>query len=268
MAVHLIDGRYWRFALSPAGDQFFVEPYQGEWGTLRFDLGGWSFRRARFSGSLMAKDKMVAVGRQDQYGAREVIGRCEVPVGDYTLALLDVHYGSLSFNVRGNSHIDDGGRVMNLTYPLQVRRDKPGVLDLTQKAQVQFVAPTGGTRLQRGDELQVIAVLVDPQAQIMISGLRRIAREQASPVALVLIGLMIVGPLGVWFAAGRSRRRYRYLPFFSGIGLLALGGYVGGLYALNGMLHPGRPVYEEVTPQVTITRANGEKVAGGRLPFG
>ncbi len=47
-----------------------------------------------------------------------------------------------------------------------------------------------------------------------------------------------------------------------------LAGYLGGLYAWNVTRYPGRPVYEELTPQVTIARAGGEKVAGGLMPFG
>jgi hypothetical protein len=46
MAMHLIDGRYWRFGVTPGGDQFSVEPYRGDLGIIEFDVGEWFLRTA------------------------------------------------------------------------------------------------------------------------------------------------------------------------------------------------------------------------------
>ena len=270
MALHKIGDRYRRLSMTPAGDRFFVEPYAGQLGVLQLDLGGWPFRSTTFSGALLAKDKAVALGQEGPHGGYRRVRSCEVPVGDYAPVLLDVRYGPLSLGLATNGYTDGMSGVPdpNAAYTLHLRPDRPCVLDLARKGEILFAAPGRRTRLQPGAQLQVAAVLVDPKSNVVIRDVRRLPGEAVSPVALTLIGLMIVGPLGVWIAAGKSRPRHRYLPLFSGIGLLVLGAYLGGLFALNAMLHPEPGKHEALTPCVTIARANGEIVAQGAMPFG
>jgi hypothetical protein len=273
MALHKIGDRYWHLSMTPAGDRFFVEPYEGRLGVLQIDAGGWPFRRTTFSGALLARDKAVAVGQDDGRGHYRFARSCEVPVGDYTPVLLDVRCGPLAFGFSNNGYTDGmaGDPDPNAAYTLRIRPDRPCVLGLSRKATILFASPARGTRLKPGDNLQVTAVLVDPKSNAMIRALRRQPREEESRTSLALIGFMIVAPLGVWIAFGKSRQQYRYLPLFSGIGLLLLVGYLGGLFALNALLHPGQPgaaKYEDLTPRVTITRSNGEIVAEGAMPFG
>jgi hypothetical protein len=55
------------------------------------------------------------------------------------------------------------------------------------------------------------------------------------------------------------------------VGLLALTGYLGTVFVWNSLRNPApmnRLAYEDLGPQATITRANGEIVAGGPMPFG
>jgi len=270
MSMPRVEDRYWRLSTTPAGDRLFVEPYEGPTGVLRINLGGWPFRKAAFSGTLLAKDKLVPAGRDDGKGQYQPVESCEVPVGDYTPALLGIRCGSTTVQLADNPYGDGLARSSdpNGVYRMRIREDKPCVLDLSRKPDVLFVTPGLETRLRPGDLLQMTTALINPQSNVMIGNLRGVSRERVSPTALVLIGLTIVGPLGAWIGVGRGRRRYRYLPLFSVIGLLALGGYLGTLFAVNAMLHPDPSAREELRPRVTITRANGEILDEGSMPFG
>ena len=272
MAMHRIGDEYWRFSMTPAGDRFFVEPYQGPLGVVRIDLGGWLLPKATFSGALHARDKAVCVSWDDQNHHGRFVRSCEAPVGDYRPASLDVRCGplTLSLSESGYANLLSGGRDPNSAYTLQVRKDKPCVLRLARKGEVLFASPDKQMRVRLGDPLQVTAMLVDSKSNMMVRNLRRVACERVSSAALTLIGLTIVGPLGAWIALGKNRGRYRYLPIFSGAGLLALIGYVGVVFALNAMLRPGRSdlAFEELRPEVIIARANGEIVKQDTMPFG
>jgi len=265
-AMHWIERRYWRFATTPAGERFFVEPYQGDLGVVRIDAGGWPFRKAAFSGTLLAQDKAVAAGYDDGRGIHQPVESWEAPVGDYSPASLEVRWGPMTFSL---ASIPAGD--VNSTGVLHVRKDRPCVLDLSRKPEVLFTTPGEKTRIRPGDVLQTTAYLAHRQSNVMIRSLSRESRERASPAVLTLIGLTIAGSLGVWLGFGRGKRGYRYLPWLCGVGVLALVGYLGGLFAINAMLHPDRSgprAVDALRPRVTISRANGEIVAEGDMPFG
>ncbi len=61
----------------------------------------------------------------------------------------------------------------------------------------------------------------------------------------------------------RLRRRYRFLPILSALGAVVLVACLIALPAIGPKLS-----YDEIIPRVLITRANGEKVAEGAMPFG
>jgi hypothetical protein len=115
------------------------------------------------------------------------------------------------------------------------------------------------------------AVLVDPQLDIMIRGLRRNSREGLPPGALLLFAAAIVGPLGFWLFAGRRRGAYWLLPLFAAVALVLFGGSLVALHYWNAALssaYGDRRASDELTPSVTVARANGEIVARGAMPFG
>jgi len=128
--------------------------------------------------------------------------------------------GRLEVSIMQKSHSDGkprdrAGRPP--VYGIQIRKDKPFVLDFSNKPDVMFASPARDQRVKLGDTLEVKAVLIDPQLDLMIQRLNDTTRKQTKTP-------------------------------------------------------DGKPLgYERdwsLDPTVLITRANGEKVAEGVMPFG
>lgn len=271
LALHKIGGTYWQLSTTPAGDRLVVQSYQGDFGTFAIGSGKRFVWSKKFGAELLARDRAVLVGKENANGSYESVQACEIPVGDYTPEILAVDYGPLHVSISSNYHVDGKPRGNGApAYNLRIRKDKPYVLDFSDRPEVLFALPAKQTRIKPGETLMVKAVLVDPQHDIMIRGLRRMPQEHLPLYAIVALVAMAVIPVAAWLVLGRTRQ-HRLLPVLSVVGLLILGGSVGALHVVNAMLHPkgaGLRGYDELNPRVAILRADGEVVAEGTMPFG
>jgi hypothetical protein len=218
-AIHKLDGRFFRFSASPDG-QLTVRPYSGELGTFEIGPGTRTLTNFSVTGSFAARDCAVPVGGNIKNGRPLEVGRCQLPAGDYLPEFLTLQFGRLRIRLSQNYH-SEGKRQSREgrppVYGITIRKDRPYVLDFSNKPEVMFTSPTKDQRVKAGDELSVMAVLVDPKLDVMIRGLDDTSRKQTKDAD--------GKPLG---------------------------------YERNVSLDP----------KVTITRANGEKVAEGVMPFG
>ena len=206
-----VHGRFVMFSASPTGEELRVHPYQGDLGTFEIGPGGRAIDKLSVAGSLEAKELAVAVGGDFENGSPKPARRCQIPVGDYSPNYITVDFGRLRIAISHNYHSegkprDRIGRAS--VYGLTVRRDKPYVLDFSNKPDVMFASPARDQRFKPGDTVEVKAVLVDPKLDFMIRRLNDTTRTESG----------------------------------------------GGNLSLD--------------PKVLITRANGEKVAEGVMPFG
>ena len=102
------------------------------------------------------------------------VAECSIPVGDYTPRIMDVTYDNLSITISNNYHTNAQGQsgLKETVYGMQVREDKPYVLDFSNDPMVVFdEPPMSQTTFSRGDEIKFAAVLIDPELDIMIRGL-------------------------------------------------------------------------------------------------
>jgi hypothetical protein len=221
MAAHEISGRLFTFAANPIGNELTVRPYAGDFGTLAVGAGGRAVGKLGVGGSLKARNMAVAVGGVKKDGWPRTVRSCRVPVGDY-LPFLLIEMGRLNMVLAQNSHSDGkpGDRAGRPpVYGIQIRKDKPFVLDLSNKPDVMFASPARNQRVKLGDALEVKALLMDPQLDTMIKGLSDMTRKETKTTIV-------------------DGKPYQYEQNVS------------------------------LDPTVTITRANGEKVAEGVMPFG
>ena len=219
-ATHKVKGRFYTFSASPTGDQLTVHPYQGDLGTFEIGPGGRTLEEMTVTGSLEGDNRAVAVGGEIVDSSPKAERSCQLPVGDYRPNYIAIQYGHLRIAASHNYHAD--GKPMGWSerapvYGITIRKDKPFVLDFSNKPDVMFASPAKDQRVKLGESVEVKAVLVDPKLDMMIRNLDDTRPKPAKSTD--------------GQAAGTRQRT-------------------------------------SLDPQVVITRANGEKVAEGVMPFG
>jgi hypothetical protein len=210
--MRCVDGTWYSFSAAPTGETLTVHPYGGDVGVLRVEAGGrvlklGTTQPARalarpatrstqrsdaesqpsepvvaMSGSLASKDVTLAVGVFE--GERErgewpkPTQEILLPAGDYYPVLMQVRLGRLDVEISNNYHADGEPRSTRLepAYGIQIRRDRPFVLDFSGKPDVLFASPAKSTTVRPGQEVQVKAVLIDPKLDVMIRGLDDVSR--------------------------------------------------------------------------------------------
>jgi hypothetical protein len=174
-AYRLSEGRYYTLSATPLGDKLTVKPYEGDLGIFKVGAGGREIKEMTMSGSLQSATSAVAIGRGkgDKDPTLEPVGEARIPAGDYTANYLTVRYGPLKLGLSNNYHSDgkprDGERERK--FNMSIRKDRPYVLDFTDKPDVCFASPAKDATFHPGEKISVKAVLVDPGLDIMIRGL-------------------------------------------------------------------------------------------------
>ena len=170
-AYRFVDGKYYTIDATPVGDKLFVKPYTGEMGTFKLGPGSRDIRKMTVAGSLYSPEHAVAIGYND--GNREPVTQYKVPVGDYNVDYTRIDYGSLHMTISDNYHTDGirQDRHKQRGFTVQIRQDKPFVLDFSNKPEVLFAGPAKDSVFKPGDEVNVYAVLIDPVLDIMIRGI-------------------------------------------------------------------------------------------------
>ena len=173
-SYHKIEDEFIEFMLIENGTKIAARPYQGPLGTIKLGKGGRQLEKVEFNGSVRQKENVAApIGTIKEYWTGPVT-ECTIPVGDYTAYLMKVTYDNLAIDISNNYHtnaqgVDSGTDVV---YGMQVREDKPYVLDFSNEPMVVFDQPAAGqTTFSCGQEIKFAAVLIDPKLDIMIRGL-------------------------------------------------------------------------------------------------
>ena len=173
-SYHKINDKFFEFMLIEDGKKIAARPYNGPLGTVMVGKGGRELEKVEFNGSVHQKQSVAApIGIIGDYGTDSVT-ECRIPVGDYTAYFMKVTYDNLAIDISNNYHTNAQGQSgpENIVYGMQVREDKPYVLDLSNEPMVIFDQPPANqTTFSRGDEIKFAAVLIDPKLDIMIRGL-------------------------------------------------------------------------------------------------
>jgi hypothetical protein len=172
--LHLINGKYYSFSKNKSQDRLFVNEYSGQFGKLVAGKGGRDITGIKMRGSLQSEDISVAIRPSDGVDGPEYTSDCMLPVGDYRPASMSFNYGRVGFSVFNNSHNDVQGRSINdrpEVYGIKIRRDKPFILDFSNKPAVAFTLPAKDQRFKVGAEIEVKALIIDPKLDIMFLNL-------------------------------------------------------------------------------------------------
>ncbi len=175
-ALHMIGGQYYRFSATSAGDTLTASPYQGAFGTFKVGVGHRKLSTLSVQGSIESHDMALAIGKNPEESRPPPVTEQRVPVGDYLPTTLHLQYGTLRIFLSQNYHGD--GAPLDRTgrpnvYGMTVREDTPFVLDFTNTPEIMFAEPRKGLCVRPGEELNVKAILTDPQLDIMIRDLNQ-----------------------------------------------------------------------------------------------
>jgi hypothetical protein len=225
-----IGGIWYQFSATVRGDKVTATEYKGDFGTFEIGAGKRAFENLGIKGPLFSCDHraVLAGGKIDEAGAKDMARSCRLPTGDYLLAISWIQCGPLSIQVSQNYHMD-GRRTAKIhpkmafdqwVYGIMIRKDRPFVLDFSNEPEVLFAEPTSAQRFKTGEEVKVMAVLIDPVLDIMI---RRLTDT-------------------------RQKVPYEYTR-------------------RDGSKASGEED-RSLDPKVVVTRLDGTVVAGGIMPFG
>lgn len=186
-AMREVNGKYYTASTTPLGDKLIVKEYAGDFGVLEMGAGNRDIEKFKVQGSLRSADTAVAVGRRTgEYGEYEAVQQCRLPVGDYVAALMSFEFGDLRISVSHNYHSDGIPRDMDRkrVYSIKIRKDRPCVLDFSNKPEVMFASPANDQTFKPDDEIEVKAVLTDPELDIMIRDLDDTTRTREETTEL------------------------------------------------------------------------------------
>ncbi|MGA2797354.1 MAG: hypothetical protein ABSE63_07250 [Thermoguttaceae bacterium] len=189
-AFRFVDGKYYTTSATPVGDKLFVKPYTGELGTLRIGPGPRDIKNFSAEGSLTSLASAVQVGKPagGKSGELQAVSEWQVPVGDYAVYFLTIHYDTFTIDLRSNSHSD--GMLWNRRgrprlFPVQIRKDKPFVLELANKPEFYFTGLDEEEAYKPGEAVFFRAVLIEPVLDILFRGLEDSRKKINDPMVTI-----------------------------------------------------------------------------------
>jgi hypothetical protein len=179
-----VDGELYDISATPTGDKLIVTPYRGELGLLEVGAGGRDVEKLGAIGMFISeRPLLLTLGEFGGLPSPDVEKprRHRLPVGDYAAMSLTVDVGRVQARFYPNRLGPDGSPDSQPKRPactIKIRKDKPFILDFSEKPKVVFTGPTKDQTFKPGDAIQLEAVLIDPELDLMIAGLNDTTRKE------------------------------------------------------------------------------------------
>ena len=142
---------------------------------LELGPGGRPVTDLGLSGQLVSQSGvMIALGEGTPPNSDAMPRRYSVPVGDYKMPYFMAQHGRLRFAGRMAANLPGGeGRQAGLLapYPIEIRKDKPFVMEFSGKPEVKFMSPSKEQAFKPGQTIRVAAMLTEPWQNLQITGL-------------------------------------------------------------------------------------------------
>jgi len=180
-AMRNVDGVLYELSATPSGDELRVAPYRGEYGIFEVAPANKEVKQSGVLGVLMGKERSVMFGAPAiTYPYPEPkVAQHKLPVGDYSPMMLQARVGKVDVSLRQNyySAQTPEGRAKPPAPSIQIRKDKPLVLDFAQRPKVVFIGPPADKSVRTGDTVLVRALLIEPTLDLIIGGLEDRSRK-------------------------------------------------------------------------------------------
>jgi hypothetical protein len=182
-AIRESDGECYRISATPSGDRLTVRPVGGERGLFELSVGDKQIKPLAVFASLAlkesaSKETILLLGEMGSpmQPDRAKTAEHRLPVGDYRPLRLTVDCGELRISLRPDYTLNSGG-ASKPSGTIEIRKDKPYVLDVATKPEVYFRAPSEGATFKPGDQIWLGAVLRIPRNGFMIDGLEGVDKK-------------------------------------------------------------------------------------------
>jgi hypothetical protein len=173
------DGEFYRISTTPSGDQLTVRAFGGERGAFELSVGNKDIKPLGVVGSLAlressSKESTLLLGEtgdpiQDE---RAQTAKYRLPVGDYRPLSLRVDCSDLRVSLRADYTLNS-----STAGSIEVRKEKPYLLDFATKPDVHFLSPPEEDAFKPGDQIRLAAVLRISQNGFMINGLEDMSKK-------------------------------------------------------------------------------------------
>lgn len=172
-SYHKIDDELFEFMLIEEGTKIAARPYNGPLGTIKLGKGGRQLEKIGFRGLLFNNSGNSVPIETMQGNWPGPVEQCRIPVSDYTLGMLSgnlhVTYDNLYIRISNYSNAREPYIGQDTIYPIQIRQDKPYVLDFSNEPMVIFNRPSmSKATFSRGEVIVFDTKLIDPKLNIMI----------------------------------------------------------------------------------------------------
>jgi hypothetical protein len=177
-AIREADGEFYKLSATPSGDKLTVRPFGGDRGVLELSAGKKDVKPLGMVGILTLDQSMLSLG---DLGYPVPAGRAKtatyrLPVGDYRPMMLNVDYGDLQVSLRADYTRNVLG-ASKQSGSIEIRKDKPYVLDFSAKPEVSFQSPAEGQVFKLGEQVRLAAVLKIPDKGLLIGGLQDMSKK-------------------------------------------------------------------------------------------
>jgi len=179
-AMRNVDGALYQITATPSGDELRVGPYGGDIGVFKVAPANKEVKQCGAVGVFMSKEKAVMFGAPIVTFPTPEPKEPEhkLPVGDYTPSLLSVRVGKVEVSLRQNWYSAENPQTSRPpSFGLQIRKDKPLVLDFAQRPKVVFINPPADKPVRTGEAVLIRALLIESEHDLLIGGLEDTTRK-------------------------------------------------------------------------------------------
>jgi hypothetical protein len=176
-AIRQADGEYYKLSATPSGDKLTVRVMGGDRGVLELSAGKKEIKPLGIVGVLNSGNAMMPLGEMSypMGSERADTAQFRLPVGNYQPYIMIVDCGDLRIMLRADyTRISRGGAKSG---GIEIRKDKPFVLDLTTKPVLDFQSPPKGKTFKPGDQIRLAGMLKIPDKGLMIGDLEDMSKK-------------------------------------------------------------------------------------------
>jgi hypothetical protein len=175
-----VGGQFVSFSAAPTGSKLIVTPYRGETGVLEIGPGGRAITELGITGQLASRTGVMIALAETAPQGRDMPRRYCLPVGDYKLPFFTARHGRLRFTGRMTEVVaPPSGEAPS--FPVEIRKDKPFVMQFSGKPEVKFMAPPKERTFKPGDSIHIAAMLNEPYDGIQVTGLWDVSEKDGKP---------------------------------------------------------------------------------------